>query len=505
MQLSHEVDYIITTSNDADYLIYPGVDNVIYGAVVRPAKSGPRARPAEVLGNLVTRAFVRQPKNVLTTPAKGATLPVYETVDFSKWDDLLLLLLPVLLGCDYSNVANHGIKTVMKKLFAISAGGCGMTALSQLICELDKMQTENLFNGLCGFLLHSVYNTATFTVSAYGDHLALGLGELMTILRDHLEQQHQPSHQPVIMSTHIVRDWHAYRHAVTQCLVPTLDEDIQEQTVSRTSLLSRFPGPFTWIKFYERPHQLPKISVPLIDSFIREQHPEPSLVETQMLESLARASSFTPIDQEFSLDVGPAVQHRNTILLRSLVPQSQDRGTHEAMVLLKYEHGAGESNLCSVVQVVAAECDLSCQRRSIHACKHVNTLLLLLAYFKHETSKTSLPCTFANPFPELSTGAPLLLSMCDVSMLPLPTASRVKYEDILTKSPDEVSAVILEKMQKVHARRQRQREAVERRLKLLNLEDDRVSLAVQNVVKLGKEFEAFQATMPISGLYGFTV
>ena len=90
-------------------------------------------------------------------------------------------------------------------------------------------------------------------------------------------------------------------------------------------------------------------------------------------------------------------------------------------------------------------------------------------------------------------------------MLPLPTASRVKYEDILTKSPDEVSAVILEKMQKVHARRQRQREAVERRLKLLNLEDDRVSLAVQNVVKLGKEFEAFQATMPISGLYGFTV
>lgn len=159
-------------------------------------------------------------------------------------------------------------------------------------------------------------------------------------------------------------------------------------------------------------------------------------------------------------------------------------GTRTATLLLRRgDDGTGRS---SVKEVVKGTCDNECQRRSMQACRHICSLLVLLYVYDHDGSKTAIPATWlpgARRAADISAGilvAPHIVYLSDCRVIP---GATLKYKDFIDPdaTPDSLAAKVQKALDDEKRRVERRQECHQKRADKLVLTSDSISTAVANL------------------------
>ena len=170
-----------------------------------------------------------------------------------------------------------------------------------------------------------------------------------------------------------------------------------------------------------------------------------------VLEALAKLikCAVTRIITPFPITARFAIKEPGICLIQAEIPQSQNRGFRLACAGLKVVDG-------KAVSVVQSQCDEECTIRASGRCKHVAALMMLLFFFEHSSSKTSLPADWIRPMakPDAVIGGAIAppvvvyLSECRLVGFDFTFADIIKKDFVVTQSA-KIAAIARQQEQRI--------------------------------------------------------
>lgn len=401
LQMQGRVDFIITTSEDIDFVLYPGVTNVVYHFERRANN--------DFFGVIKTRDTIFQRREFVM----GKKNPKHMSIDLSSFTDLSLLVLASLMSTDYCKIAGVGLASA----FEIIPRFKDLEHLDDVWPvswknARRKKATRQLMKGLLCFFVQPVYDvtlplpTDQFLATTYIDHKALPHALFQFLLHDddpvvtHLRTfvEQVATRAPVTISP-APQTPMQYVHCGEVCTIDATTRVFKHRFLhlpaSRSTPLGEAAG---------MPGAVPRLVFSTCEMyFARASFSDTDPSFSEALVAAAAAPFGEPILQrgaqrlQHDKDIEASIEHFDEHLfltrVSATIPQSQNRLPYKVRVAFKCSGGqAASPRVVDSIEEALCECTI----RSTSRCSHVAALLNLTVLVSAQAGKdevcTSLPC-----------------------------------------------------------------------------------------------------------------